>query len=487
VSHASGGGVGRHIEELAHAIRVDAEVLLLSPAYGGHIVLSWLAAGEALSLTLRADDGEAELAALLRALAVSRVHVHHVHGLPRWILALPDALGCAVDVTLHDYFPACPAYHLTGGDGRFCGGEPDCMRCLERGPAQWDLSIEAWRSTFGDLMRRAERVIAPSEESAARIRRFFPAVTPLVWPHPEARNAPPSSPARVLVPGAISPAKGIDLLEACVRDAARRALPLHFVVVGYVSRAIPQWPELPLTIGGEYPEGRLPELLALARGDAVFFPAQCPESFSYTLSAALGTGLAIVATDLGALPERLAGHANARIVRWDAPASEINDVLVTMAAAPRAAHGASPRATFEAYRDRYVQPLAAIRPPAAGAMPPVPGRWWQPAPQKPDEWTLAALFEDAVRCGRWSSREHLARRVPVADAHLAEHKDLVREKDAEIYALRAQVAQIAALREESERIAERVLAAESRVRLLERSRSWRLTAPLRAVIRWLGR
>ena len=180
VSHAFGGGVGRHIEELAHAIREDAEVLLLEPAHGGFVVLRSLGGEDNLSLSVPAEDDRHALIALLRALAVERVHFHHVHGLPRWILGLPDELGCALDITLHDYFPACPAYHLTGGDGRFCGGESDCMRCLERGPAQWNLSIEEWRSTFGSLVRRAERVIAPSEESAARIRRFFPAVTPLV-------------------------------------------------------------------------------------------------------------------------------------------------------------------------------------------------------------------------------------------------------------------------------------------------------------------
>ena len=41
----------------------------------------------------------------------------------------------------------------------------------------------------------------------------------------------------------------------------------------------------------------------------LFFPAQVPETYAYTLSVALASGLPIVASALGALPERLAGVA----------------------------------------------------------------------------------------------------------------------------------------------------------------------------------
>jgi len=492
LSHAAGGGVGRHIDELARALSADAEVIWLRPADGAVLALTWLRDGEDLALTLRAgEDGDA-LAALLGSLGIARVHLHHVHGLPRWVLALARRLGCPLDVTLHDHFPACAAYHMTGADARFCGGEPGCMRCLERGPAQWGLTIEEWRSLFAQVLGAAARVIAPSRDCAERVRRFFPAVSPLVWPHPQPAPEAPRAPARVLVPGAISPEKGLAVLERCVRDAAARALPLHFVVIGYLARPIAQWPELPLTIAGEYPEGRLAELVALERGDALFFPAQCPESFSYTLFAAIASGLPIVATDLGALAERLAGRGNARLVRWDAPASEFNDALVELARrSSPSALGEDGASTIEDYRARYLEPLAPAAPSAA--IPPIPARWLEPAPAKPDDWTLAALYDDGVRCGRSEPRERLGRRAALADRHLAEHKDVVREKDAEIAALKSQlaeaksrVADISQIRVESERAMAQVAQIEARLRLLERSRSWRITAPLRALARWLG-
>ena len=468
VSHASGGGVARHIEELAAALAREAEVLWLRPGGGDRFLLRWQRDGETVALTPRMNEDEHALVAFLKDLGIARVHLHHVHGLPRWALDLPARLGCPFDVTLHDHFPLCPEYHMTAGDGRFCGGEPGCQRCTERHPAQWGLSVDAWRALFHDVLRKASRVITPSQDLAARVQRFFPDIVPLVWPHAEPDAAAPSRAARVLVLGAISPAKGFEVLEACVRDAQARSLPLHFVVIGYLVRPIAQWPAAPLTLMGEYPDARLDEAIALARGDAVLFPAQCPESFSYTLSAALASGLPIVATDLGALPERLAGHPHARIVRWDAPATQINDALVEITRAPAAPAPAVARMSMDAYRERYAKPLAEA-PAAKDSVPAIPPHWRDPIPPKADDWTLASLYEDGVLNGRSEPRERLGRRADMADRHLAENRDLVREKDAEIAALKSQLGET-----------------REKLRILERSRSWKITAPLRAFTRWLS-
>src|SRR6185312_7721280 len=217
VAHGVGGGVERHIESLASAIAPHAEVLLLRPHVEGFLELRWLRAGERVEAWFRAVEDWDRALALLASLGIDRVHYHHVHGLPRSVLHLPGRLQCPWDVTLHDYYAACPAYHLNGG-GRFCGGDPRCEHCLDGGPAQWPLTIPEWRSAFGALLAGAQRVIAPSSDAARRIRRFFPAVSPLVWPHPEDPATSAVTPARVLVPGALSAAKGLDVLEACVRD-----------------------------------------------------------------------------------------------------------------------------------------------------------------------------------------------------------------------------------------------------------------------------
>jgi hypothetical protein len=418
------------------------------------------------------------------------------------VLDLPGRLGCTHDVTLHDYYPACPAYHLTDGRGRFCGGTPDCRHCLDARPAQWPMSIEEWRGAFGRLLGTAGRVIAPSEDAARRIAAFFPGAPVVMWPHPE-EDAPKSvAPWRVLVPGAISPAKGLEALEACVEDAGVRKLPLHFRVLGFTARPIAAWPERPYGVTGEYEEQDLPALIALERGDAFFFPAQVPETFSYTLSAALATGLPIVATDLGAFAGRLAGRANARIVRWDAGAAEMNDALMAAIGTPAPAPAPAPaRMAPGTYRERYLAGLA--RGPLPAPLPAIEPRWLTPPVQSASFSTLAWLFEDGVRAGRGSSLAELRQRAAQADdqlrrdaAEIARQRRALAEEQGRAHVARFEVAQLRAAVDhlaaegaralaDRDRRAEEARDLHGELEMLRRSRSWRLTAPLRALVRLL--
>ena len=49
VSHAFGGGIGRHIDDLARALEGDAEVLLVQPFRDSYLKVRWLRSGESLS------------------------------------------------------------------------------------------------------------------------------------------------------------------------------------------------------------------------------------------------------------------------------------------------------------------------------------------------------------------------------------------------------------------------------------------------------
>jgi hypothetical protein len=293
-----------------------------------------------------------------------------------------------------------------------------------------------------------------SLDCAARIRDHVPNREIETWAHPRAPGEMPARRVRVLVPGGISREKGLEVLERCARDAHARALPLHFRVLGFTAWPLPQWPELPITLSGEYPEGTLPELLALEQGDVAFFPAQVPETFSYTLTDVLDRGLPVVATDLGALPERLARYERARILRRNASPAEFNAALLASAPAGAPARERQVETTFEAYAARYLQGVQHV-PHAAASLPALRDEWLvAPVAADPPTTTLAWLFQDGVRGGKASSLQKLQRRVVEADA-----------------CLEAQAGQQAAL-----------AAARADAESLRSSTSWRLTAPLRALV-----
>lgn len=327
VTHRWGGGVQRHVDDLVRLAEAECEVLCLRPDGPETVELAWLRQGETFSAWFDRAHW-AEGVALLASLGVERLHFHHVHGLPQEVLDLPARLGRPYDVTLHDYFPICPRYHLDPAAHASCADSTEpCRRCLAERPAQWGLTLDQWRARFHAFLAAAARVIVPSHDMAARIARYFPDVALLEWPHPEAPKAPPKL-YKIALLGSVSAIKGARLLEACVEDSKARGLPLHFHVIGHVDRPMATLPEAPLTVGGSYDDDTLPTLLAIERPDAILFLSQVPETYSYTLSAALRSGLPIVATRIGAFIERLRNVPGAVLLPVEVEAAEVNDALL---------------------------------------------------------------------------------------------------------------------------------------------------------------
>ncbi len=339
VSHPWGGGIRRYMNDLVALTEDRCDVLYLEPAVGDTVKLSWPRAGESFALYFTLPAELPVLAETMRAIGVERVHFHHVHLLPRSILELPAAAGVPYDCTLHDYYAICPQYQLVTEHGQYCG-EPDaagCAACLARRPGQWGLDIASWRAVFAHLLRDADRVIAPSNDVATRMRRYFPDRAIDIWSHPEVAPAAVPRITRVAILGNLSREKGLHVVEACAVNARERGLPLAFRVLGSTTEPIAQAPDAPLTIYGQYVDNELPLLIAAEKPDVLLFAAQVPETYAYTLSVALQSGLPIVASALGAFPERLAGVPRSATVAWNAPASVWNDALL-------AAAGGHPRA-----------------------------------------------------------------------------------------------------------------------------------------------
>ena len=337
VSHPWGGGIRRYMNDLVALTEERCEVLFLEPAVGDTVKLSWPRQGESFALYFTLPADLPMLADTLRTIGAERLHFHHVHLQPAAILELPAAVGLPYDYTLHDYHPICPQYHLVTEVGRYCG-EPDaagCAACLAKRPPQWDMDITTWRGAFAQLLRGADRVIAPSQDVASRMRRYVPDLAIEVWPHPEGMPAPLARMVRVGILGNLSPEKGLHVVAACARDARERGLPLTFRVLGSTTEPIAQAPDAPLTIYGQYVDSELPHLIGEERPDVLLFAAQVPETYAYTLSVALSSGLPIVASALGAFPERLAGNPRGTTVPWNAPPGKWNDALIAAATTHR--------------------------------------------------------------------------------------------------------------------------------------------------------
>ena len=99
LSHAFGGGVGRHIEDLARAIAGDAEVLLAQPFLSSFLQLRWLREGEALSVWFRAEEDWEPMVDLLSAIGIDRIQIVSRSAMIRSVFSAPRSMIIVVPLT----------------------------------------------------------------------------------------------------------------------------------------------------------------------------------------------------------------------------------------------------------------------------------------------------------------------------------------------------------------------------------------------------
>jgi GT2 family glycosyltransferase/glycosyltransferase involved in cell wall biosynthesis len=353
VTHAEGGGVERHVRERAAALRAERlRPIVLRPApvesaeNESACIVSAGVEADFPNLRYRLPR---EFDALLRLLEGDRpthVEIHHLVGHAPVLGKLADRLHVPFDVVLHDSALICPRVNLCNRAHSYCGEPTEvaaCEACIADVGSRLgeNIGVGDLRARSHELLRAARRVIAPSEDMARRIARYFPDITAAVrpWedepPEVAARGggAPPEGALRVCVVGGITEDKGYDVILQCARDAARRGLPLDFCVAGHTIDDTRLLDSGAAFVTGPYEEADLTELIAAQGAGLGLVPSQCPESWCYALTALWRAGLRVAAFDLGAQAERIRRTGRGFVLPLGLPAARINDALLRFGAA----------------------------------------------------------------------------------------------------------------------------------------------------------
>jgi GT2 family glycosyltransferase len=344
ITHNEGGGVERQVAVAAatHGKAGRLAILLRPGKLPDETPAVVVSAGIDDSFPNLRYAMPTELPALLRLLRAARpnlVELHHVLGHSPAIYDLIARIGAPYDVHVHDYPWFCPQVSLVGIERRYCG-EPAPVRCeacvADAGRVvEEDIPVLALRERSDRFLRAARRVVAPSADTAARMRRHFPALRPIVLPQEDDRGMddPPPPRAhdgtcRVCVIGAIGVHKGYDILLRCARDAAERRLPLEFAVVGHTIDDARLLATGRVFITGRFKPDEAVPLVRQQHASLGLLPSVWPETWSFTLSELWRGGLRVAAFDFGAPAERIRQTGRGFVLPLGLPPSGINNALV---------------------------------------------------------------------------------------------------------------------------------------------------------------
>ena len=316
VVHALGGGS----IHFAHLLRDHV-------APWANVVFAWGVGNRSLHISTRdperaeqsfdlASGLEAPVAAL-RALDVQRADLLCTIGLDAHLDELLDRLAVPYDVSILAYELLAPNAHLMDADGRFIG---------ERAVASMAEAITP--DAVRPVLRKAERRIACSRDLAWRAARFLPGYPILVArppekdkPHAVAPTLPSlraGEPLRILVLGRLAPHKGLATIREVARIADARNSPVEIMCLGEAQ--VPP-SDLPASacvrILGRYDVGALRDIVRQLDPHLAWLPFVVPETHSFVLSEVMSLGLPLLATGIGAVPERVEGRPATWLVPFD--------------------------------------------------------------------------------------------------------------------------------------------------------------------------
>ena len=299
------GGEERVVDDLLWLVREhlgeDAELLDRDSARMGR---RHAAAG-----LLRGGLDPGEVGAAVRRTGARVVHAHNLNPSLGWrALVAARAAGARVVLHLHNYRLVCAVgtCFTRGEDCTRCHGRDTLpgvrLNCRGTGPEAvvYGASLALWQRR---LAGQADVVVAPSAFAVGRLRELgAPVGDVAVLPSPVRAFAAGSAAAggrHALVASRLSPEKGVDTaIDAC----AAAGVPL--VVAGDG----PQAAELRERAAGH--DVRFlglvgAERLAAVRAEAALaiVPSRCQENFPLAAIEALSSGVPLVATRMGGIPE----------------------------------------------------------------------------------------------------------------------------------------------------------------------------------------
>lgn len=369
IEHDWGGGLTRHVRDLASFLQRDG---IGSVRCRPHQA-SWLDIEVVEDchlhepIRLFADDVEASVATI-RDLGIVHAHFHSIISYSSFVvdqlLRILRQARLQYDCTVHDYAAICPRVHMVDHGQVYCDVAAlwYCSRCVAKaGTPFGDVDPAAWRARHWKILQGARSIFVPNADVADRLWFYLGDELRLrVKPHPEpissvlsqpVRHLPiAGQPRRVAVIGRLADIKGLNVVRAMALDAARRDLPIQFVIFGE-----PDAGDLKffsnVEVKGSFEEGDIDALIQSGPLDLAFFPSVCPETHLYVLSIAIRNLLFPVVFDIGAQAERVRRDKLGAVVPLSMALmpDRLNDQLLAMDIPPASAQEIDARRPIAAW------------------------------------------------------------------------------------------------------------------------------------------
>ncbi|MFN8369826.1 MAG: glycosyltransferase [Bacteriovoracaceae bacterium] len=337
ILHPFGGGTEKQVEEICLRQNNSAKHIIMTPGLKLRSPIS-AKSEDVFEVQLPVENTNIDsFIALLKSFGITLIHIHHLMGFQFDLKTIIDQLDVPFYLTLHDYFLVCPRVNLMPIGKDYCG-EPDviqCNSCIAYDYPQGASDIIWWRESHAWIFSEAQKVICPSKDVLNRFKKYYDKANYIIVGHEKDLvfdkkiivpdlDVNKGESLRVAILGVLARHKGLDFLNEVLPLIKDKKTAINIKLIGYVEGKIVTSPQELFSQTGKYEENNLQKLIEEYNPHLILFPVRCPETYSYTLTAALKSRRPLMISNLGALMERVVD----RDWTWTIPADITADQLI---------------------------------------------------------------------------------------------------------------------------------------------------------------
>ncbi|MFF1634417.1 glycosyltransferase [Leifsonia sp. NPDC058248] len=370
VIHSSGGGTSETNRDLMDGLLEVQESYLLVVSDrlvrferwrgGSSVVLSEWRPREPFSLrdTWRPDYATF-VADVIMKHAIELIHIRHLINQPlTTVPELARLMNVPFILSTHDFYYICPSVHLLDQNHTFCGGvctpgEGPCTLPTPFTRGAPDLKhnwITEWKRRAHSVLDASRAVIATTPSAARIYAENYPTQAEKLTLIEHGRDLSMSwdvlregrerrpGPLRIAAPATWDPHKGTAYVRRLV-ELTDGLVEWH--IMGNGSNFVGD----ETVVHGRYTRSGMRELLDQIDPDFIGLLSIWPETYSHTLTEAWALGVPVVATDSGAVADRIRQHGGGELFPIDSPESAAAYILERAAELRRGelTHRAVPR------------------------------------------------------------------------------------------------------------------------------------------------
>jgi len=334
-SHGAGGGSDLHVEELMKLVAPKIDSIWIRPqvpvAKAANFMVSALINGGLLQLSPSRCVNSSEFSTLIQSLKPTALHFHHLMGVSHEYFQVALSFQGTKMFTFHDF-------QLFTDDWRLPGSEFISSSELS---ARLKVSLDIHQNSLihKEFLTKMDILLAPSAFVSSVVTPLLDSKEITVLMHPEGGDPETVNVSstvisdlkstkciRLAVVGDLGEHKGIAQLKAVLAAAVNRGVAIEIFHYGQPLND----PALPLIERGHFERQGIASLL---RSDGIHIGmmlSSAQETYSYALSDLLNAGLPIIASRIGAIPERLQESAFRVLVQPDCSGDLLLDAISSL-------------------------------------------------------------------------------------------------------------------------------------------------------------